>query len=95
MIKIQIFKAAILLLIIYLIFLLFFIYLIILRNYTAGWSSPVARQAHNLKVVGSNPTPATKIKPEILILHTFQMLLIIYPQKTSKNLFFFGFDKEI
>ena len=27
----------------------------------AGWSSPVARQAHNLKVVGSNPTPATKI----------------------------------
>lgn len=34
------------------------------RSYTrltagAGWSSPVARQAHNLKVVGSNPTPAT------------------------------------
>ena len=28
----------------------------------AGWSSPVARQAHNLKVVGSNPTPATKPK---------------------------------
>ena len=27
----------------------------------AGWSSPVARQAHNLKVVGSNPTPATSI----------------------------------
>ena len=25
----------------------------------AGWSSPVARQAHNLKVVGSNPTPAS------------------------------------
>ncbi len=24
-----------------------------------GWSSLVARQAHNLKVVGSNPTPAT------------------------------------
>ena len=29
----------------------------------AGWSSPVARQAHNLKVAGSNPAPATKIKP--------------------------------
>jgi hypothetical protein len=29
----------------------------------AGWSSPVARQAHNLKVVGSNPTPATKLSP--------------------------------
>ena len=27
----------------------------------AGWSSPVARQAHNLKVTGSNPVPATKI----------------------------------
>ena len=31
-------------------------------NSTAGWSSPVARQAHNLKVVGSNPTPATTFK---------------------------------
>ena len=29
-------------------------------HFDAGWSSPVARQAHNLKVVGSNPTPATK-----------------------------------
>lgn len=28
----------------------------------AGWSSPVARQAHNLKVTGSNPVPATKSK---------------------------------
>ncbi len=27
----------------------------------AGWSSSVARQAHNLKVVGSNPTPATNL----------------------------------
>ena len=26
---------------------------------SAGWSSPVARQAHNLKVAGSNPAPAT------------------------------------
>jgi hypothetical protein len=32
------------------------------RNYfqNAGWSSLVARQAHNLKVAGSNPAPATK-----------------------------------
>ncbi len=31
------------------------------RCYTvgAGWSSPVARQAHNLKAAGSNPAPAT------------------------------------
>ena len=27
----------------------------------AGWSSPVARQAHNLKVRGSNPLPATSV----------------------------------
>ena len=27
----------------------------------AGWSSPVAREAHNLEVVGSNPAPATCI----------------------------------
>ena len=27
----------------------------------AGWSSPVARQAHNLKVTGSNPVPATTV----------------------------------
>ena len=31
----------------------------------AGWSSPVARQAHNLKVVGSNPTPATNKGPPV------------------------------
>ena len=29
-------------------------------SYDAGWSSPVARQAHNLKVVSSNLAPATK-----------------------------------
>ena len=27
----------------------------------AGWSSLVARRAHNPKVVGSNPSPATKL----------------------------------
>jgi hypothetical protein len=32
--------------------------------FIAGWSSPVARQAHNLKVTGSNPVPATKIDTE-------------------------------
>jgi hypothetical protein len=31
----------------------------------AGWSSPVARQAHNLKVVSSNLAPATNKKPDI------------------------------
>ena len=28
----------------------------------AGWSSLVARRAHNPKVVGSNPAPATNSK---------------------------------
>ena len=27
--------------------------------FIAGWSSSVARRAHNPKAVGSNPTPAT------------------------------------
>ena len=30
--------------------------------YIAGWSSLVARRAHNPKVVGSNPAPATNTK---------------------------------
>ena len=30
------------------------------RHLGAGWSSPVARQAHNLTVTGTNPVPATK-----------------------------------
>ena len=29
-------------------------------NIGAGWSSPVAREAHNLEVAGSNPVPATR-----------------------------------
>jgi len=38
----------------------------IAHSIDAGWSSPVARQAHNLK---SNPTPATNVtfqKPAII-----------------------------
>ena len=31
----------------------------ILADSDAGWSSLAARRAHNPKVVGSNPTPAT------------------------------------
>jgi hypothetical protein len=36
------------------------------QHFDAGWSSPVARQAHNLKVVSSNLAPATKIKARYL-----------------------------
>ena len=35
------------------------------RNSIAGWSSQVAREAHNLKVVGSNPTPAIRRRRRI------------------------------
>ena len=33
--------------------------------YIAGWSSLVARRAHNPEVVGSNPSPATKNGPVV------------------------------
>ena len=36
----------------------------------AGWSSPVARQAHNLKAAGSNPAPATKTLQHISFLRS-------------------------
>ena len=31
------------------------------HSFIAGWSSSVARRAHNPKVVGSNPAPATNL----------------------------------
>ncbi len=37
----------------------FFVFGLRSADVGAGWSSPVARQAHNLKVAGSNPAPAT------------------------------------
>ena len=43
----------------------------------AGWSSLVARQAHNLKVVGSNPTPATNF--EAALANSPRQTLIIRP----------------
>ena len=30
------------------------------NKHDAGWSSPVAREAHNLEVAGSNPVPAIR-----------------------------------
>jgi hypothetical protein len=46
----------------------------------AGWSSLVARRAHNPKVVGSNPAPATTKHLEV-----FQdaFLLFIFMQKSE------------
>ena len=34
----------------------------------AGWSSPVARRAHNPKAAGSNPAPATKLFLRVVLL---------------------------
>lgn len=33
--------------------------MLVIGNESAGWSSQVARKAHNLEVAGSNPAPAT------------------------------------
>ena len=50
----------------------------------AGWSSLVARRAHNPKVVGSNPTPATLEDPDFLIpSFVFCVVLFIYIQICS------------
>jgi hypothetical protein len=49
-------------------------------SFDAGWSSPVARQARNLKVTGSNPVPATKIDTKNLAI--------------SINCWFFVFEVE-
>ncbi len=54
----------------------------------AGWSSPVARQAHNLKVVGSNPTPATKKNNRFLL---FKFISNILHQISPENMAFFLF----
>jgi hypothetical protein len=40
--------------------------------YDAGWSSLVARRAHNPEVVGSNPTPATNYLKRLQGLPIFQ-----------------------
>ena len=54
--------------------------------FDAGWSSPVARQAHNLKVVGSNPTPATNYIHKINNLD--------YPQSRRFLRFFLRFKPD-
>src|SRR6266404_429967 len=43
----------------------------LLASVDAGWSSPVARQAHNLKVRGSNPLPATTFSTRLVSLTTY------------------------
>ena len=50
----------------------------------AGWSSLVARRAHNPKVVGSNPAPAT----------TFLKVFFSNATFGTSNYFLFSFEED-
>ena len=49
----------------------------------AGWSSPVARWAHNPKVSGSNPDPATNKSPLKMQNSAFLGGFLIYGPKIA------------
>ena len=53
-------------------------------NFAAGWSSSVARRAHNPEVVGSNPAPATTCKNPI---HWMGFFTLWTTSANKKNLF--------
>jgi hypothetical protein len=46
------------------------------RAHAAGWSSQVARRAHNPKVAGSNPAPATQKGLEMKALPMWRVFLL-------------------
>ncbi len=52
----------------------------------AGWSSSVARRAHNPKVVGSNPAPATITCRLFVLNKRFFVLALPFRQKTKRVL---------
>src|ERR1700755_424152 len=58
------------------------------HGFDAGWSSPVARQAHNLKVVGSNPAPATNLRNPALKAGFFVLKSLPAPQRINSTLSF-------
>jgi hypothetical protein len=53
--------------------------------YDAGWSSLVARRAHNPEVVGSNPTPATKIIDSQGLVGCYQQALLAFGKDLGKK----------
>src|SRR5215471_1975141 len=53
----------------------------------AGWSSLVARQAHNLKVAGSNPAPATNFSAAVLYR--------VYVIQNREGKFYIGLSDDI
>ena len=63
----------------------------------AGWSSLAARRAHNPKVVGSNPTPATneiRNAAPILLLSRLSLITIVAFQIPSRDAAFHGNDSD-
>ena len=67
-------------------------------DWNAGWSSPVARQAHNLKVAGSNPAPATNLNPA----HSEQGFLMcsngqyqVYVLQNAAGRFYIGLSENV
>jgi hypothetical protein len=57
----------------------------ILHSSDAGWSSLAARRAHNPKVVGSNPAPATKYNWSIAFALGQFYFVLIWHHSTSQN----------
>src|SRR5262249_47327268 len=55
----------------------------------AGWSSLVARQAHNLKVAGSNPAPATKFPLRIAMIYR------VYVLQNREGSFYVGLSEDV
>ncbi len=47
---------------------------VICASVDAGWSSLAARRAHNPKVAGSNPAPATNFPPRFNKLRSFSVI---------------------
>ena len=58
------------------------------HNNSAGWSSLVARQAHNLKVAGSNPAPATKSS-------RMPAAYRVYVLQNPKGRHYIGFSEDV
>jgi predicted GIY-YIG superfamily endonuclease len=67
------------------------------RPLIAGWSSPVARQAHNLKVLGSNPSPATNLEAPRLrgFFTTAGKLYKVYVIQNPAGKFYIGLSEDV
>ena len=60
----------------------------LLDHSDAGWSSLVARRAHNPKVVGSNPAPATNSTFKLLISFKINIITLFAIMIASKKIQF-------